>query len=109
MSQDISLGDALLALLYQGGGGLVLGFVVGYFLKKALKLLALVMGVLTAALLLLAYVGIITVNWDKLALLVERALFDAQAATASFQAWIVASMPFAGAFIAGAAIGFKYG
>ncbi|MCS7107365.1 MAG: hypothetical protein NZ902_04600 [Acidilobaceae archaeon] len=109
MSQEITGGDVLLSLIYQGGGGFALGFAAGYFLKKAMRILAFLSGALAVLLLLLAYSGIITVNWDKLALLVERALFSAQAASASLQSWILASLPFGGAFLAGAAIGFKYG
>ncbi|MEN2999320.1 MAG: FUN14 domain-containing protein [Acidilobaceae archaeon] len=109
MSQEITGGDVFLSLLYQGGGGFALGFAAGYFAKRAVRVFVFLAGAVAVLLLLLAYSGIITVNWDKLALLVERALFNAQAISASLQSWLLASLPFGGAFLAGAAIGFKYG
>jgi uncharacterized membrane protein (Fun14 family) len=106
---DVTSGDVLTALLFQAGGGLILGFSAGYALKKLVKVVLLVLGVFTVGLLVLAYYGIIAVNWDKLALLVERALAGAQATTYSIQSFVIASIPFAGAFTAGFILGFKYG
>ena len=106
---EISSGDVLTALLFQAGGGVILGFATGYALKKLVKVVLLVLGVFTVGLLILAYYGIIAVNWDKLALLVERAISGAQATAYSMQSFIIASIPFAGAFTAGFILGFKYG
>ncbi len=106
---EVSSADVLTALLFQAGGGLVLGFAAGYALKKVAKILLLALGVFTVGLVILAYYGIIAVNWDKLALLVEKALREAQATTYSIQSFVIASIPFAGAFTAGFILGFKYG
>lgn len=109
MSDQISGGDILISLLYQGGGGLLLGFATGYFLKKMAKVAVMITGAIALLLVIMAYYGFITVNWDKLALFVERILGEAHATTASIHAWAVASIPFAGSFMAGVALGLKYG
>lgn len=109
MSEQITSGDVLVSLLYQGSGGLLLGFATGYFLKKMMKAAALAVGAVSLVLILMSYYGIISVNWDKLALLVERLVGEAHATAASVQSWIIASIPFAGSFLAGVAIGMKYG
>lgn len=46
-------------LVFQLGVGGVLGFLAGYAFKKILKLLAVLLGLASAALIYLAYVGII--------------------------------------------------
>lgn len=106
---EVTSGDVITALIFQAGGGLILGFAAGYALKKMVKILLLALGVFTLGLVVLAYYGIVSVNWDKLALLVERAISGAQATTYSVQSFILASVPFAGAFTAGFILGFKYG
>ncbi|MEM4738373.1 MAG: FUN14 domain-containing protein [Acidilobaceae archaeon] len=107
--EDITRSEIITALLFQAGGGLILGFATGYFLKKMVKMALIILGALTLGLLLLSYYDIISVNWNKLALLVERVISGTQALTASMQSWIIASIPFAGSFIAGLLLGFKYG
>ena len=109
VASDVTFQDVLPAILFQASGGLILGFATGYALKKALKLALLVLGVFTVGLLALEYYGVISVNYDKLALLVERALSGAQATAASLQSHIIANIPFASTFLAGLAMGFKYG
>lgn len=109
MAQDIGAGDVIAALAFQAGGGLILGFAAGYAAKKALKIALIIVGFFTAVLLGLEYYGVITVNWDKLALLVEKAISGAEAATASLKAYVISQLPFAGSFLAGFALGFRYG
>ena len=48
-----------------GFGGLV-GYLIGFFIKKLFKILALIAGVFFAALMYLEQQGIVNVNWDKL-------------------------------------------
>ena len=48
-----------------GGGGLI-GFLIGFIIKKLFKILAIIAGVFFAALLYLEQQGIVNVNWDKL-------------------------------------------
>jgi uncharacterized membrane protein (Fun14 family) len=109
LASDITFQDVLPAILFQASGGLILGFAVGYAAKKALKIALIVLGVFTAGLIFLEYQGIISVNYDKLALLVERLISGAQATAASLEAHILANVPFASTFLLGFAMGFKYG
>src|ERR687887_2146031 len=48
-----------------GFDGLV-GFLIGFVIKKLMKILAIVAGVFLAALMYLEQQGIVNVNWDKL-------------------------------------------
>jgi len=106
---EITSGDVLTAILLQAGGGAILGFAAGYAVKKMVKIAVLALGILTVGLLALSYYGVISVNWDKLALLVERAVHGAQATAYSLQSFALASLPFAGAFTAGFLLGFLKG
>jgi uncharacterized membrane protein (Fun14 family) len=48
------------------GFGAVAGFLIGYAVKKALKIMMIIIGLFFASLAYLNYQGIITINWDKL-------------------------------------------
>lgn len=48
------------------GFGGVAGFLIGYAIKKAIKIMLFVIGLFFAALAYLNYQGIVTINWDKL-------------------------------------------
>jgi uncharacterized membrane protein (Fun14 family) len=48
-----------------GFGGLV-GFLIGFVIKKLFKILAIIAGVFLAALMYLEQQGIVNINWDKL-------------------------------------------
>ena len=48
------------------GFGGVAGFLIGFAIKKAIKLMMLIVGLFFAALAYLNYQGIVTINWDKL-------------------------------------------
>ncbi len=101
--------DLLTPILFQVGGGTVLGFAAGYAAKKILKLALLVIGLLTGALIFLEYKGVISVNYDALVSAVEEAMGITQEAVESLRAHIVANVPFASSFIAAFILGFKYG
>jgi uncharacterized membrane protein (Fun14 family) len=99
-------------LLSFSGAGLI-GFLIGYGTKKVLKLIAIILGGLLAIVMVpmayLASKGIITVNYDKLTVLLESwgnsALF---AATSSVSALTI-SLPITGGLAAGFAYGLKKG
>jgi len=102
------MSELLPPLVYQLGTGGVLGFVVGYAIKKMIKIAIVVMGIFAALLIYLEYEGIINVNYDKFAGLIERA----SGLSGEASQWIlpiIAHLPFAGSFIVGAALGFKMG
>jgi len=48
------------------GFGGVAGFLIGYAVKKAIKIMMIIIGLFFASLAYLNYQGIITINWDKL-------------------------------------------
>ena len=52
-------------LLTTMGFGGVIGFLIGFVLKKLMKILAIIAGVFLAALMYLSQQGIVNVNWDK--------------------------------------------
>jgi uncharacterized membrane protein (Fun14 family) len=48
-----------------GFGGLV-GFLIGFVIKKLFKILAIIAGIFLAALMYLQQQGMVTINWDKI-------------------------------------------
>lgn len=52
--------------LFSIGSGGVFGFLVGFAIKKVMKILAVVVGVFFGAMMYLQSQGIVNVNWDKL-------------------------------------------
>src|SRR4026207_2494046 len=56
-----------------GFGGIV-GFLIGFMLKRIMKILAVIAGVFFAALLYLESQHIVNVNWDKLQTIANRVL-----------------------------------
>ena len=102
-------GDIWTFIAFNAGAGFVLGFAVGYALKKLVKLALVLLGLLTIVLLALEYYGIIQVNYDKFVALVEQAMNMTRSAASSIASHAVASLPFAGSFLLGFALGFKMG
>jgi uncharacterized membrane protein (Fun14 family) len=49
-----------------GGAGMFAGYGVGYFVKKAMKVVAATVGGLMVFGMILEYYGIITINWEKI-------------------------------------------
>ena len=96
-------------ILFNAGAGFVLGFAVGYALKKLLKLVLLFLGLVTILLLGLEYYGIIQINYQKFLEVVQSALNATRGAASGIISHALASLPFAGSFAAGLAVGFKLG
>lgn len=99
------------------GFGGVAGFLIGYAIKKVVKITMILVGLFVAALAYLGYQGIITVNWDKLALQASNVTSGVgnatgQAAGASDQfanALVNFGIPFTGTFAAAFVFGFMKG
>ncbi len=91
-------------------GGLA-GFVAGYALKKVGKLAALVLGLFFIGLQLMAYYGLVEINWTRIQASVEPLLGEEQLRTL----WqrlldvLTYNAPFAGGFTAGLVLGLKKG
>ncbi|MBS7656505.1 MAG: FUN14 domain-containing protein [Candidatus Bathyarchaeia archaeon] len=102
------MSEVLTPIVYQLGIGGFLGFFVGYAVKKITKIVAVLIGVGALILIYLGYEGVISINYDKLAQIIENIMGKAGSASAALTP-MVANLPFAGSFIAGVAVGVKLG
>ncbi|RJS93403.1 hypothetical protein CW705_01625 [Candidatus Bathyarchaeota archaeon] len=102
------MSELLSPLVYQLGIGGILGFFAGYAIKKLTKLVAAVIGTLALLLIYLGYEGIIAINYD---VLIEKiqGLLGIVGEAPNIITPIISSLPFAGSFLAGAALGLKLG
>jgi uncharacterized membrane protein (Fun14 family) len=110
------------------GGGFFIGILIGYALKKLIKILAVIVGLFLAGLAYLQYHHIASINWNKLQTVSEDAITtlsnaitqisginggsigDGHAvATASSLAMSSFGIPFTGSISAGFTIGFIKG
>ena len=105
------------------GGGFFAGVLIGYAVKKVIKLLAVIVGLFLAGLAYLQYHQIANINWNKLQHISEgtittfsNAIIHIQssgdghaAATASSLAITSFGIPFTGSMSAGFTIGFIKG
>ena len=60
-----AISGGLMTMLGSLGGGSLIGFTAGYFLKKMIKVAMIVMGAFALGLMYLGYNGMFTVNWNK--------------------------------------------
>ena len=99
------------ALITQLGGGGLIGFIMGYAIKKVLKILLVIAGIGLAGLLYLQYLGFLTVHWGKFGFTAQSWLDKIVSGDGLTEyANIVSSnLPFAGAFLAGLALGLRAG
>jgi uncharacterized membrane protein (Fun14 family) len=58
--------DTLTSISTSIGGGFFGGLLIGYALKKVIKIIAVVVGLFLAGLAFLQYQQIVTINWNKL-------------------------------------------
>ncbi|NIR87735.1 hypothetical protein GWO13_09335 [Candidatus Bathyarchaeota archaeon] len=85
--------------------GVVGGFLVGYAIKKVLKILIITLGFFSIAVSYLGFSGIMDVNYEKLAGATSGLVTQAS----DFLSTIVGGLPFASTFSAGLAIGIMKG
>ncbi|MFZ2956859.1 MAG: FUN14 domain-containing protein [Candidatus Ozemobacteraceae bacterium] len=89
------------------GFGGIAGWCVGFTLKKAAKLAALLVGLVFIAVQALAYKQFLSIDWNKIKGIVpERAIEEAYMGGMSLLTY---NFPFAGAFVAGFFLGFRKG
>jgi len=100
--------EILTPLLTQLGVGGVAGLCVGIALKMVGKLIAIIIGLAFLMLELLAYKGIIAINYSAL---VDWAngLFTQVGVLESIFSTIIGNLPFAGGFLVGFGLGLKLG
>jgi len=100
--------EVLTPLLIQLGVGGVAGLCVGYALKKLGKLMAILIGIAFLGLELLAWKGIISINYDALVTWANE-LFAQVGIVEGILSTIIGNLPFAASFLVGFAIGLKIG
>ncbi len=99
----------LLPIIISGSGGFTVGFIVGYALKKFLKLVMIVLGLFLAMLFLLCYMGIVVLNYEKLMVLLASLMETIKEGAGKFVNWATVNIPFWGCFSVGALLGLKVG
>jgi uncharacterized membrane protein (Fun14 family) len=106
----MSLDNIPPALFTTGSGGIV-GFLIGFALKKVMKIVAVIFGLFFTALMYLQYQGILAINWDKLQhisesrLLMIGNLINNIAHTSNITANL--AIPLTGGISAGLVLGFS--
>ncbi len=98
----------LAPLIAQLGLGGVGGLLVGYAFKKVLKIIAVILGIFIFGLFLLAYEGVVDINYDKFLQFLGSLVGLASVAQELVLA-IAASLPFAASFTVGFFLGFRRG
>jgi uncharacterized membrane protein (Fun14 family) len=58
--------ESISPTLFSIGSGGVIGFLIGFAIKKVMKVLAVLVGIFFGAMMYLQSQGIVNVNWDKL-------------------------------------------
>ena len=104
----ISLSNLLTPLVGELGIGGVGGFLVGFAIKKAAKIMALIIGLFFLSLQYFAYKNIITIDYGALQLYANEILGQ----TAGAQTWLtdfIVHAPFGAAFVGGLYIGLQKG
>ena len=100
--------SALTPLVYQFGVGGIGGFIAGYALKKFMKIVAVIIGLIILLLVYLGYRGIITINYSALVDWANGVIGQVGVLEGIFST-IIGNLPFAGGFLAGFVIGVKVG
>jgi len=99
------MSEILPPIMFQLGVGGIGGFIVGYTIKKLLRIIAVVFGLFLLALLYLSSINIIDVDFNKLNDFVFRTLPIVN--NIPLLAPIISNLPFAGSFTLGLAYGIK--
>lgn len=102
------MSELLAPIVYQLGVGGSLGFFVGYATKKLTKIVAVTIGVIAFLLIYLGYEGVIKINYDRLSEVLQSWIGPLGQASGVLTS-VIANFPFAGSFIAGTVLGFKFG
>jgi uncharacterized membrane protein (Fun14 family) len=105
------------SVLFTVGGGFFAGVLIGYALKKVLKLVAVVVGLFLAGLAYLQYQQIVVISWNKIPKLSQNAasaLANATTQIPSFSTDHTATVvnygiPLTGSMAMGFAVGFMKG
>ena len=100
--------DLTSSLVAQLGFGGIVGFVIGYAVKKILKLTLIFLGLYAASLAYLQHRGFITINYDKFSEAFQSLISMIQGGF-TLPGFLTTNIPFAGSLIVGFGLGFKAG
>ncbi|CAB3289131.1 FUN14 family protein [Methanocaldococcus lauensis] len=90
------------------GGGFIIGFVVGWAAKKAIKIVAFLIGIYILSLLYLAKIGVISINKDAFLALIGN--FESSLIVFGNKlVGLIHSLSFGTSFLIGFGLGFKKG
>lgn len=111
LAEVISNFESYIPLIGQIGGGGVIGFIIGYAVKKIFKILIVLGGLALLGLLYLSHFGYLTINWEKFSSAMSTWIekLTLTGGLTGYAAIIASNLPFAGAFITGIALGLKAG
>lgn len=103
--------DAVAPYLGQISFGGLTGFATGYAMKKIGKVALFIFGTIFVLLQVLAYTGVIEINWLRIQQFAEPALQRPalESALNSVIGVLTNNLPFAGSFIPGFLLGLKFG
>ena len=102
------LPDLLLSYLPGLSVGAILGFCAGYAIKKIGKMTALIVGLLFLALQIMAWQGLLTVNWAHIQALATPWLHQGGEQLSSWGLRIIqTNLPFGGGFVAALLVGLR--
>lgn len=107
--------ESMTPILTSVGFGMVSGFLIGFAIKKVMKILAVVAGVFLAAMIYLETQKIISINWTKLQATSEGAVIALTNTVDQFHSVTAASsttdlaLPLTGSMAMGFAFGFMKG
>lgn len=93
--------------LFRIGFSFLAGFSIGTFLRAVLKLAMIVLGFWLLTTFLLAYAGLMTVEWDQIDALWNQFTESIQGEWGGFQSFMLGSLPAAGLAATGLIIGLK--
>lgn len=100
--------EALRLLLPDLSVGALLGFATGLALKRIGRLVLIALGLLFITVQVLAYFGLLTVNWPRVQALADPLLRGGgEPAAAWLGRVLTANLPFAGAYTAGLLVGLR--
>ena len=111
MAEAISNFGFYMPLIGQVAGGGVIGFIIGYAVKKIFKILLVLGGLALLGLLYLSYLGYLTINWKKFSSAMSTWIekLTLTGGLTGYAAVIASYLPFTGAFITGVVLGLKAG
>jgi len=99
------MSQILTPFIYQMSAGVASGFLVGYAIKKILKILMIILGFSFIAVSYLGLSGIINIDYEKLTSVTSGLVTQAL----EFLSTAVGGLPFASTFLAGFGIGIMKG